>query len=202
MHNPGSTTADATLIIANNLGSDNNTVITDDSSGNTTPTTADRWAATFQNYTGSTSTDPRLGHVFGGVGAPAGLTGLHFQNGDDNPFWGYTLHLAPGQTQIIMNYGVAQPSKADAASKSAQLAQLADTNQLNCMTATQENQVMNFVLTPSAETHSFSTPHDATLAQPAPGVLASAPGADALTAVLASGRRTRQLQPELHGSFT
>ena len=203
VHNPGSTTADATLIIANNLGSDNNTVITDDSSGNTTPTTADRWAATFQNYTGSTSTDPRLGHVFGGVGAPAGLTGLHFQNGDDNPFWGYTLHLAPGQTQIIMNYGVAQPSKADAASKSAQLAQLADTNQLNCMTATQENQVMNFVLTPSAETHSYSTPHDATLAQPAPGVLASDPGADALTAVLASGpSHAANFSLNSDGSFT
>ncbi len=43
VHNPGSTTADATLLtIANNLGSDNNTVITDDSSGNTTPTTSDR----------------------------------------------------------------------------------------------------------------------------------------------------------------
>ncbi len=55
------------------------------------------------------------------------------------------------------------------------------------MTPTQQNQVMNFVLTPSANTDSFSTSHDATLTQPAPGVLASAPGADALSAVLASG---------------
>ncbi len=49
--NPGSSPATVTLQTGNNLGSDNNTVITADSSGNTTPTTADTWVATFQNFT-------------------------------------------------------------------------------------------------------------------------------------------------------
>ena len=186
--NPGSSPATVTLQTGNNLGSDNNTVITADSSGNTTPTTADTWVATFQNFTtGPTTSDPRLGHVMGGAGAPVGLAGIFFQNGDDRPFWGYTLTVPPGGTRIIVNYGVVQPSRAAAASKSAQLASLSDPNQLDCMTPTQQGEVLNFVVPAMATADSFSLAHDTTLNQAAPGVLANDPGNSVLSAVLASG---------------
>jgi hypothetical protein len=72
VHNPGTSAETVTFETSNNLGSDANTVIVADSSGNTTPTTSDTWVTTFQNYSGRKSTDPRLGHVFGGKGPPWG----------------------------------------------------------------------------------------------------------------------------------
>jgi hypothetical protein len=185
--NPGTSPATVTLQTGNNLGSDNNTVITADSAGNTTPTTADTWVATFQNFSGTTTTDPRLGHVMGGPGAPTGLAGIHFANGDDNPFWGYTLTVPPGGTRIIVNYAVVQPSRPAAAAKSAQLASLSDPNQLDCMSPTQQGEVVNFVVPAMATADSFSIAHDTTLSQAAPGVLANDPGNTVLSAVLASG---------------
>lgn len=131
--------------IANNLGSDSNTTITGSSSGSLTPTAADRWIATFQNYSGTTSSDPRLGHVLQGSGAGTPVAALNFANGDDNPWWGYTVTLAPGQTKIIMNYVAVQPSKAAAASKAAALSQLTPASSLTCMSAAQVAQVANFV---------------------------------------------------------
>ena len=190
--NPGSSPAKVTLQTGNNLGSDNNTVVTATSAGNTTPTTADTWVATFQNFNpGPTTSDPRLGHVLGGTGAPVGLAGIDFQSpaaqGGNTPFWGYTLTVPPGGTRIIVNYGVVQPSRAAAATKSAQLASLSDPNQLNCMTPTQQGEVLNFVVPAMATADSFSLAHDTTLKQAAPGVLANDPGNSVLSAVLASG---------------
>ncbi len=143
--NNGASPQTVTIVIANNLGSDSNTVITGSSStGTGTPSTADTWVTTFQNYSGTTSSDPRLGHVLQGTGAATPLAGINFANGDDNPFWGYTFTLAPGQTKIVMNFAVVQPSKAAAAAKSAQLASLSDPNELNCMSSTDQSQVVNF----------------------------------------------------------
>ena len=143
--NTGATPQTVTPVIANNLGSDSNTVITGSSNtGTGTPTTADTWVTTFQNYSGTTSSDPRLGHVLQGTGAATPLAGVHFANGDDRPYWGYTFTLQPGQTKTIMNFAVVQPSKAAAAAKSAQLASLSDANELNCMSSTEQSQVVNF----------------------------------------------------------
>src|SRR5262249_54244790 len=78
-----------TMVTSNNLGSDSNTIIDSSSNGNATAELTDTWVTTFQNYSGNISTDPRLGHVLQGPGAPVGLAGINFVNGDDNPFWGY-----------------------------------------------------------------------------------------------------------------
>jgi hypothetical protein len=185
--NTGSTPATTTLDVANNLGSDNNTVITADSSGNTTPTTADTWVTSFQNWSGTTTSDPRLGHVLAGAGASTGLAGIFFQNGNDKPWWSYSLTLQPGQTQIVMNYGVVAPTKAAAASKSAELATLSDPNQLNCMTPQEQAEVVNFALLPLANADSYTATHDASFSEPAPGVLANDTGGGTLTATLVSG---------------
>ncbi|HXO10141.1 MAG TPA: Ig-like domain-containing protein [Solirubrobacteraceae bacterium] len=190
--NPGTSPATVTVQTGNNLGSDNNTVVTATSAGNTTPTTSDTWVATFQNFNGGvTTSDPRLGHVMRGPGAPVGLAGIDFQSpaaeGGNTPFWGYTLTVPAGGTRIIVNYGVVQPSRPAAAAKSAQLASLSDPNQLNCMTPTQQGEVLNFVVPAMATADSFSVSHDTTLKQAAPGVLANDPGNSVLSAVLASG---------------
>jgi hypothetical protein len=131
------------MITGNNLGSDSNTIIVTTSDGDTTPELSDNWVTTMQNYSGGTSTDPRIGHVLKGPGAPVGLASINFANGDDNPYWAYTLTLAPGETAIIMNFAVGQPSKAQAAAKCVELITL-PTNALACMTSTEISQVRNF----------------------------------------------------------
>ncbi len=140
--NTGGTTQSFNAITSNNLGSDANTVLVATSSGDASATTADTWATSFQNYSGTTSSDPRLGHVFWGLGAPVPLSGITFT--DQNPYWHYNLTLAPGQTQIIMNFATGQPSKAAAAAKAAELAGLPD-NTLQCLSTTERQQVANFV---------------------------------------------------------
>lgn len=131
------------VITSNNLGSDSTTTIVTSSSGDAAVTTADLWATTFENFSGNTSSDPRLGHVFGGAGAAVGLSGANFANGDDNPFWRYTLTLQPGQTQGIVNFATGQPSRADAAAKAAQLTALTG-NAATCLSANELAQVVNY----------------------------------------------------------
>jgi hypothetical protein len=120
------------MATGNNMGSDSRTIIVTTSDGDTIAELTDNWVTTMQNYSGNTSADPRAGHVLQGPGAPVGLAGINFVNGDDNPYWAYTLTLAPGQTAIIMNFAVGQPSKAAAAAKCAELAGL-PANALACM---------------------------------------------------------------------
>jgi len=143
--NTGGTPLTVTAIIANNLGSDSNTKIVATSSGDTTVTAADTWVSSFQNWSGTTSSDVRLGHVLQSAAAPVPVAGISFTDGDDNPFWGYTFTLAPGETKIIMNFGVGQPTNAAAATKAALLASvpLPDTAQ-QCMTTAEKNEVANF----------------------------------------------------------
>ncbi|HEX4960577.1 MAG TPA: hypothetical protein VF173_07040 [Thermoanaerobaculia bacterium] len=137
-----------TAVIANNLGSDSNTVIVSSSNGNNTAEITDTWVTTFQNYSGTTSSDPRLGHVLQGTGATVQLAGINFADGDDNPFWGYTFTLAPGETKIIANFAVVQPSKAAANAKSASLAVTPlPANAIQCTTLTEQTEIMNFVST-------------------------------------------------------
>ncbi len=195
-----------TVGVANNLGSDTNTIVTGDSSGNTAPTTADTWAATFQNFAGAkTTSDPRLGHVFSSPGATVGLSGLSVTNGrtGNNPWWNYTVTVPPGQTRIIMNYGVVQPSRAAAATKSAQLADLADAHQLDLMSDAERAEVLNFAVPTSATADSYSLNANTAFDEPAPGVLGNDPDTSELTAVLVSGpshAASFKLNPD--GSFS
>lgn len=142
--NNGGAAASVNLITSNNLGSDANTVVVTTSDGDATPEIGDSWITTFQNYSGSTSSDPRLGHVFFGPGGAIGLaTAPSFSDGDDNPFWVYTLNLAPGETQIVMHFVTAQPSKAAAAAQAAAIADLQGAA-LDCLTDDERGDVVNF----------------------------------------------------------
>jgi uncharacterized repeat protein (TIGR01451 family) len=133
-----------TMITANNLGSDSNTVITNSSNGDTVAQATDTWITSFQNYVSGKSTDVRTGVVIQGTGAPTPVSAITFVNGNDRPFWDYTITLAPGQTKAILIFSTGQPSKAAANAKSASLALLPATS-TQCLSATELSQVVNFV---------------------------------------------------------
>ena len=143
--NTGGSPQTVTMVVANNLGSDSNTLIVSSSNGNNTAEVTDLWVTSFQNFSGTTSSDPRLGHVLQGPTATVPLAGIHFVDGDDNPFWGYTFTLNPGETKIIANFGVTQPTKAAANAKSAELAGLGlPPNALQCMSTAEQQELANF----------------------------------------------------------
>jgi hypothetical protein len=131
------------MITSNNLGSDSNTIITGSSSGDNVAQTTDLWVATFQNYSGNFSTDPREGHVMQGTGALTPVSFVFFANGNDNPYWDYTITLQPGQTKIIANYVTAMGSKAAAATQAAAIAAYG-ANEQQCMSAAELSEVANF----------------------------------------------------------
>ncbi len=150
--NTGATPQTVTMVTANNLGSDSLTTIVDTSSGTPTISPTDTWITSFQNYSGTTSSDVRLGHVLQGnapVSTP--VSGIFFVNGNDNPFWGYTFTLNPGETKIIMNFVTGQPSNAASAAKAAQLVSL-PANALQCMTLAEQQEVVNFAAAPFVAT--------------------------------------------------
>lgn len=104
INNPTGEAITRTIGLFNNYGSDSNTRITSTSSGDDTFTNGvDRWVATFQNYSGGLSSDPRLLLVMQGPGTvdspyTAGWAG----NGDDNPNMYYDVTVQPGETVRLM----------------------------------------------------------------------------------------------------
>ncbi|MEO8379363.1 MAG: DUF11 domain-containing protein [Acidobacteriota bacterium] len=134
-----------TTITSNNLGSDSNTRIVSSSSGDNVAQVGDLWVSTFQNYSGSTSTDPRIAHVLQGTGAPTPVSNINFADGDDNPYWVYAITLAPGQTKMILNFASGLGSKAAANAQGAALAALPVTT-TQCLSATELSQVTNFAV--------------------------------------------------------
>jgi IPTL-CTERM motif len=141
--NTGAAPVTFNLITSNNLGSDSNTKIVTSSNGNATAETTDTWINSFQNYSGTTSSDVRLGHVLQGPSVPNPVTFIHFVDGDDNPFWDYTITLQPGETRIIANFVAGQPSNAAAAAKAAELVGLPD-NATQCLTTAERAVITNF----------------------------------------------------------
>jgi uncharacterized repeat protein (TIGR01451 family) len=144
-------------LTANNLGSDSNTIIVSSSNGDAVAQTTDTWVSTFQNFTPTTSSDPRIGHVLQGTGAPTPLSLIFFANGNDNPFWGYTITLAPGETKLIMNFATGLGTKAAANAQAARLALLPDTT-LQCLSTTELGQITNFAVAADLAITKTSTP--------------------------------------------
>src|SRR5258708_29553282 len=139
-----------TMVTSNNLGSDSNTRVVTTSSGDNVVTTADTWVTSFQNFSGSVSTDPRIGHVMWGPGAATPISNVHFVDGDDRPYWSYPITLAPGQSKIIVTYATGQGTKAAAAAQAAAIDAFG-ANAQQCMSATELSEVVNFAA-PAAPT--------------------------------------------------
>lgn len=142
--NPTGASITVNVLSSNNLGSDANTVIDTTSSGDAAATVADNWVSTWQNYSGTLSSDVRLAHVMWGPGG-SGPNAVNFANGDDNPWWSIPVTVQPGQTRILLHFVTGQPSKAAARAKAAQIAvNPLPLNAVACMTDLQRSQVVNF----------------------------------------------------------
>lgn len=142
IQNTGATTQTVNLILSNNLGSDANTRVVANSTGTLPVTVNDTWVTTFQAYSGTTSSDPRLGHVMRGAGAGA-IAAVNFADGDDNPWWSYSVVVPPGQKKVVMHFVTGQPSKAAAAAKAAAIA-AAPPAIYQCMAVDEIPNVVNF----------------------------------------------------------
>jgi hypothetical protein len=134
-----------TMLTSNNLGSDSNTRVVTTSSGDNVATTSDLWVTSFQNFSGNTSSDPRLFHVLQGTGAPTPVSNINFVDGDDNPYWVYSITIPAGGTKVIVNFGGGMETKALAASQAAALANF-PANAQQCMSATELSEVSNFAV--------------------------------------------------------
>lgn len=135
----------------NNLGSDSNTRVTGSSSGDNVSDLSDTWVGTFQNFSGTTSSDPRLGHVIQGAGAPVAPTAVNFVDGDDNPLTAWDITVQPGETVTLMNFVAPSYTKALAAAKATELAALTPgvggvVNGLRCLTEAQIHSLANFAM--------------------------------------------------------
>ena len=96
------------LGVFNNLGSDGSTRIFASSSGDTAFTAGtDTWVGSFQNYAGTTSSDPRLlfqlQGAFGRVRERLGSTSV-FTSGNDIAHFNYNATLAAGETQAFLTF--------------------------------------------------------------------------------------------------
>lgn len=132
------------VISSNNLGSDANTRVDSTSSGDAAATAADYWVSTWQNYSGTTSSDPRLAHVLWGPGG-IGPSVVHFTDGDDNPYWAFHVVVPANQTRILLHFVTGQPSKAAARAKAAQLASNPLTaNAAACLNEFELTEIVNF----------------------------------------------------------
>ncbi|MCL4695114.1 MAG: hypothetical protein KJ060_21705 [Candidatus Hydrogenedentes bacterium] len=143
--NTGGTNQNVMVTIFNDLGSDTDTVLVETSTPPAAATTSDNWAVSFEDYTGGVSPSPRLGHVFQGPNRQIGITDIDFLTGNDQPFWEYTMTLAPGETCAVMNYVTGQPSKVEARVKCQQLAALQG-NALACIAEADRQYIKNFDL--------------------------------------------------------
>jgi len=66
-------------------------------------------------------------------------------NGDGNPYCGYSITLAPGQTKVILNFATGQGTKAAANAQAAALA-LLPASATQCMSAMELSQIANFAV--------------------------------------------------------
>jgi uncharacterized repeat protein (TIGR01451 family) len=81
--------------------------------------------------------------VFWGPGAPTPVSNINFVDGDDNPFWVYSITLAPGQTKAILTFATGQGTKAAANAQAAAL-DLLPATATQCLSATELGQIVNF----------------------------------------------------------
>jgi hypothetical protein len=144
--NTGATPVTVSMVIYNNLGSDSNTKVVANSSGALPATVADKWVTTFQNWSGTTSSDVRLGHVLWGPGGSLQPAVVHFVDGSDRVWWGYTFNVPAGATRVVVNLATGQPTRAAAAAKAALLAAgTLDAKASACMSVAEQQATLNFV---------------------------------------------------------
>ncbi|MEZ6132743.1 MAG: CARDB domain-containing protein [Planctomycetaceae bacterium] len=170
--NTGVSTVARTVNINSNLGSDGGESILGTSSGDFVVDSSDRWSVSDDGSFG----DPAVGFVVAGIGAPS-VSPTTFTRSGDQVNYSFDLSLAPGETQILMSFGVQDFDGAAALARTAGL-ENPTASALAGMSVSELGQVVNFnlssaryysvdVVTAGTDlTVSTSTPGDHPLGQP------------------------------------
>lgn len=148
LHNTGEVDVDIAVYTFGNLGSDENTIIHDTSSGDDVVTSEDSWAVSYQDYENNAkgvvniSTDPRLAHIFFDV------DDISFIAGDDITQWVTSFELPVGERRIVLNYVSGMPNLPSAEAMARALANPnTAANAKDFMTADERRDVVNAALT-------------------------------------------------------
>ena len=91
---------------------------------------------------------PALAFVFAGPSATVPVTATHFANQDTTVSYTWNVPIGSGQTVVLMHFGV-QHGLTDAAGADTQaqaLVNLTDPNVLNGVSATEQSEIVNFVV--------------------------------------------------------
>ena len=140
--NTGSSTADFTVSLDTNLGSDSETFVVDTASGDTFFNTDDNWIVTDDFDNGG---DPTMLHIIAGEGGEIRPNAASLNFDDIN--FAYNLNLAPGETQIIIHFAAQNTDQANALAKAPELAAL-ELDALAGMSDDELRQVLNFSTAP------------------------------------------------------
>jgi Ca2+-binding RTX toxin-like protein len=143
--NTSSSTANYTVNLNTNLGSDSSTVLVGTKNGDNVFNTEDNWLVTDDLDNGG---DPTMLHVIAGENGIIKPSAASLNV--DNINFAYNLTLAPGETQIVMHFAVQNPNQATALAKAPELETL-ELNALAGMSAEEIGQVVNFATAPSPD---------------------------------------------------
>lgn len=146
--NVGAATETVVLMLDNNMGSDTHTVLMASSSGDTLVDLTDSWAVSMQGVSlpaepGTSSPDPRLGHVWQNAEGRVHADSIVFTDGDDNPQWQFTFDVAPGETAVFLSFVTGAPTWAAAQAAAEQIAGLG-AGTTSCLTQAEWDSLRNF----------------------------------------------------------
>jgi hypothetical protein len=155
-----------TVNLYTNLGSDGQETVVGTSSGDDMVAEDDNWVVTEDNR----GQDPTVGHVIAGPGRLLGPAA--FSRSGDNIDWAFDLTLQPGETQIVMSFGVQDWDTAAVLDRVAMLEQTPESALIG-MTGDELAAVVNFSLSladwyslevaePTTLTITTTTPGDGT----------------------------------------
>ena len=155
--NTGTTTTNVRLSLGDNIYYDSNTVVSATSSGDTTRTTEDDWAA----YGSGTNTSaPRLVHVMsGGAGSPTSVS----QASADSPETSFTFDLAVGQTKVVMHFYALAADAAGATTVGNAIAGLGSADYLSGLSTAELQALVNFTQDVTASTTTTLQAHQLNL---------------------------------------
>ena len=126
-----------------NLGSDSNTLVVTSSSGDDVVDLTDDWAVSMEAFSGSTSGDPRLAHVWQNALGSVLADTASLNVGDDNPVWQYTFTLDAGDTAVFLHYAAGTGSWIEAQDMAEYVSDL-PASAVACMNDAEWSAVVNF----------------------------------------------------------
>ena len=163
--NPTGGTITQNLGVFSNLGSDTNTRIFDTGSGDFIfDPGVDRFVGSFQNYRGTTSTDPRLMFQlqggFGHVQQVLDASSAFATSGNDQPHFNFFTTLAAGETKAFMTFTGLYASKQAAVNNNVAFASygaLQSSGLLAGLSSQTRNRIQNWDVGPLPEGEAIGT---------------------------------------------